>query len=91
MPDIAEVKLSGCGLQKKLQLRNCGVAVAEQHSLKSCGSAIAEVLSSSCEIAIADSKKSCARPPLLFRRFVVIRSVLSTFCRYTFYLSTFFH
>jgi hypothetical protein len=27
----AEVKLSSCGLQKKLRLRNCGVAVAEQH------------------------------------------------------------
>jgi hypothetical protein len=65
VPKIAEVKLSTCGLQKKLRLRNCGVAVAEQHFLKSCGIAIAEVLPSSCEIAIADLKKSCACPPLL--------------------------
>jgi hypothetical protein len=43
---------------------NCGVAVAEQHFLKSCGIAIAEVLPSSCRIAIADSKESCACPPL---------------------------
>jgi hypothetical protein len=61
MPKIAEVKLSSCGLQKKLQLWNCGVTV--QHFLKSCGIAIAEVLLSSCGIAIADSKKSCACPP----------------------------
>jgi hypothetical protein len=43
MPKIAEVKLSSCGLKKILQLRTCGVAVAEQHFLKSCGIAIAEV------------------------------------------------
>jgi hypothetical protein len=35
MPKIAEVKLSscrleGCGLWKKLRLRNCGVAVEEE-------------------------------------------------------------
>jgi hypothetical protein len=54
MPEIAEVKLSSCGLQKKLRLRNCGVVVAEQHSFKSCGIAIAEVLPSSCGIAIAE-------------------------------------
>ncbi len=65
MPKIAEVKSSSCGLQKKLQLRNYGVAVAEQHFFKSCRLAIAEVLSSGCGIAIADSKKSCACPPLL--------------------------
>jgi hypothetical protein len=53
-----------CGFQKKLRLRNCGVAVAEQHFFKSYGIAIAELLSSSCGIAIADSKKSCACPPL---------------------------
>ncbi len=64
MPKIAEVKSSSCGLQKKLQLRNCEVAVAEQHFFKSCGLAIAEVLSSGYGIAIADSKKSCACPPL---------------------------
>jgi hypothetical protein len=33
-------------------------------SVKSCGIAITEVLPSSCGIAIADSKKSCACPPL---------------------------
>jgi hypothetical protein len=33
-------------------------------SLKSCGVVIAEVLPSSYGIAIADSKKSCACPPL---------------------------
>jgi hypothetical protein len=70
MPKIAEVKLSSCGLEvadfwKKLRLRNCGVAVAEQHFLKSCGIAIAEVLRSSCGIAIADSKKNCVCPPLV--------------------------
>jgi hypothetical protein len=54
MPKIAEVKLSSCGLRKKLRLRNCGVAVAEQHFLKKCGIAIAEVLPSSCGIAVAD-------------------------------------
>jgi hypothetical protein len=36
---IAEVKLSSSGFKvadlKKLRLRNCGVAVAEQHFLKS--------------------------------------------------------
>ncbi len=54
-----------CGLQEKLRLWNCGVAVAEQHFLKSWGIAIVEVLPSSCGIAIADSKKSCACPPLI--------------------------
>jgi hypothetical protein len=44
MPKMAEVKLSSCGLQKKLQLRNCGVAIVEQHFFKKlrnceCGSA----------------------------------------------------
>jgi hypothetical protein len=53
-----------CGLQKNLRLRNCGVTVAEQLSFKSCGIVIAEVLPSSCGIAIADSKKTCACPPL---------------------------
>jgi hypothetical protein len=54
VPKIAELKLSSCGLLKKLRLRNCGVPVAEQHFFKSCGIAIAEVLPSSCGIAIAD-------------------------------------
>ncbi len=57
---IAELKLSSCGIEvmdirKKLRLRNCGVAFAEQHFFKSCGIAIAEVLPSSCGIAIVDS------------------------------------
>ncbi len=43
---------------------NCGVAVADQLFFKSCGITIAEVLPFSCGIAIADSKKSCACPPL---------------------------
>jgi hypothetical protein len=46
---------------------DCGIAelrVVEQLSFKSCGISIAEVLTSSCGIAIADSKKSCACPPL---------------------------
>jgi hypothetical protein len=43
--------------------------VAEQHFFKKlrncdCGIVIAEVLPSSCGIAIVDSKKSCAFPPL---------------------------
>jgi hypothetical protein len=44
MLEITEVKLSSCGLKKKLQLQNCGIAVVGQHSFKSCGIAIAEVL-----------------------------------------------
>jgi hypothetical protein len=56
------LRIRSCGLQKKLRLRNCGVV--EHHFFKSCGIAIAEVLLSSCVIAIADSKKSCACPPL---------------------------
>jgi hypothetical protein len=42
-----------CG-SDALKLRNCGVAVAEQHIFKYCGIAIAEVLLSSCGIAIAE-------------------------------------
>jgi hypothetical protein len=64
VPKIANLKLSSCGLQKKLWLRNCEVAVVEQHLFKSFGIAIAEVLPSSCGIAIADSKKSSACPRL---------------------------
>jgi hypothetical protein len=62
MPKIAEMKFSSCGHQKKLRLRNCGVAVAEQHFFKSCGIAITEVLPSSCGIAISDSKKKLRVP-----------------------------
>jgi hypothetical protein len=79
MPEIAEVKLSSCGLEVADLKKNCdcGIAVAEQHSFKSCGIAFAEVLSSSCGIAIADSKKSCACPPLKSTN----NSVLITECR----------
>jgi hypothetical protein len=66
MTEIAEGKLSSCGHQKKLRLRNCGVAVEEQLSFKSCGIAIAEVRPASCGIALADSKKSCACPSLIY-------------------------
>jgi hypothetical protein len=65
--ESAEGKLSSCGLEVA-DFRNncdCGVAVAEQHSFKSCGIAIAEALPASCRIAIVDSKKSCACPPLV--------------------------
>jgi hypothetical protein len=38
MPKIVKVKLSSCGLEiadlRKLRLRNCAVAVAEQHFFK---------------------------------------------------------
>jgi hypothetical protein len=73
MPEIAEVKHSSCGLKLRtsekfaiaeLRSYGCGVTVAEQLSFKSCGIVIAEVLPSSCGIAIADSKNSCACPPL---------------------------
>jgi hypothetical protein len=83
MQKIAEVKLSSCGLRKKLRLRNCGVVVAEQHFFKSCGIAIAEVLPSSCGIAIADSKKSCACPPLPKCHAVAcISAIFEYFCVY---------
>jgi hypothetical protein len=52
MPIFAELKLSSCGLQKKLRLRDCEVAVVEQHFLKSCEIAIAEVLPSSCDCGL---------------------------------------
>ncbi len=50
---MAKNMLSSCGFKvvdfkKKLRLRNCGVAVGEQHFFKSCIIAIAEVLPSSC-------------------------------------------
>jgi hypothetical protein len=64
MPKICR-KLRKLRTSEKLQLRNCGVTIAEQHSLKSYGIAIADVLPSSCGVAIADSKKSCACPPLV--------------------------
>ncbi len=53
------------GFQKKLQLRNCGVAVAEQHCFKklrncNCGSASFKLQNYDCRL-----KKSCACLPLL--------------------------
>jgi hypothetical protein len=70
MPKIAEVKLSSCGLDVVGFRKNsdCGIAelrLRSNISLKSCGIVIVEVLPSSCGIAIADSKKSCACPPLI--------------------------
>jgi hypothetical protein len=62
------VKLSSSGLEVADFGKNCdcGVVVEEQHFFKKCGIAIVEVLFSSCGIAIADPKKSCACPPLIF-------------------------
>jgi hypothetical protein len=73
MPKIVEMKLSSCGLEVA-DIRK--IAIAELRlwsniSLKSCGIAIAEVFPSSCGIAVADSKESCACPPLLERAYVV--------------------
>jgi hypothetical protein len=62
MTKIAEVKLSSCGLQKKLRVME--LQLQSNISSKRYGIAIAEVLPSSCGIAIADSKKSCPCPPL---------------------------
>jgi hypothetical protein len=75
MPKIAEVKLSGCGfevadLKKKLQLRTCGVAFAEQHFVKSCGIAIAELRLRKCFLQVAElrlrTQKKVARAHLCF-------------------------
>jgi hypothetical protein len=62
--EIAELKLSSCGLEVADFRKNCdcGVAVAEQHFFKSCGIAIVEALPSSCGISIADSKKKLRLP-----------------------------
>ncbi len=62
MPKIAEVKLSSCELEvadfrKKCDCGNAELQLRSNISFKSCRIAIAEVLSSSCGIAIADSKK----------------------------------
>jgi hypothetical protein len=56
VPNIAELKLSSCGLEVADFRKNCDceIAVVEQHLFKSCRIAIAEVLPSSCGIAIAD-------------------------------------
>ncbi len=55
MSKIAEVKLSSCGLQKKFQLRNCGVAVVEQNFFKKlrnceCGSASFKLRNCDCRL-----------------------------------------
>ncbi len=67
MLKIAEVKVSSSKLKLWTSEK---IAIAELRlrsniSLKSCGIAIVEVLPSSCGIAIADSKKSCACPPFV--------------------------
>jgi hypothetical protein len=69
MPKNAELKLPSCELEVADFGKNCDCGIAELRlqsnmSLKSCGIAIAEELPSSCGIVIADSKKSCACPPL---------------------------
>jgi hypothetical protein len=58
------------GLRKKMKKIKivAMIAVAGRHSLKSCGIALAEVLPSTCGIAIADLKKSCACPPVGYRK-----------------------
>jgi hypothetical protein len=71
MSKIATVKLGSCGPEVADFRKNwdCGIAklrLRSNISLKSCGITIAEVLPSSCGIAIADSKKSCACPPLTY-------------------------
>jgi hypothetical protein len=56
---IDDCRINNCAHLLLLQIHDCGIAVADQHSLKSCEIAIAEVLSSSCGIAIVDLKKMC--------------------------------
>ncbi len=60
----AELKLQVADFRKNC---DCGITelrLRHNMSVKSCGIAITEVLPSSCGIVIADSKKSCACPPL---------------------------
>ncbi len=83
MPKIAEVKLSSCGVNKKLRLWNYGVAVAEQHSFKKfqnddCRSASFKLRNCDCGL-----KKGCACPPeknflkeTLIRSYAVLYSTL---------------
>jgi hypothetical protein len=61
------VKLSCCGLQKKIEIGNCGVAVAELQyiSLKSFGIAIAEVFLQVKALRLRTQKK-VARAHLCF-------------------------
>ncbi len=70
MPKIAEVKLSSWGLWKKIEvaeLRSCGCGATFLKKLRNCdcGSASFKLRNCGCGIAVADSKKSCACPPLL--------------------------
>ncbi len=78
MPKIAEVEFSICGLKVADFIKNCDCGIAELQlrsniSLKSCSIAIVEVLPSSCVIAIANSKKSCACPPLVIKYIKIIK------------------
>ncbi len=66
-PKIAEVKLSSCGLEIADSKK---IAIAELRLRSNISLTVAElrlrgVFPSSCGIAIADSKISCACPPLL--------------------------
>ncbi len=65
---IAEMKLSSCELEVADIRKNCDCKIAELRSnisLKSFRITIVDVLPSSCGISIANSKQSCACPPLL--------------------------
>jgi hypothetical protein len=71
MPKIAEVKLSSCELEvADLKLWTSETTVIAELrlrsniSLKSCGIAIPDELPPSYRIAMADSKKRCACPPV---------------------------
>jgi hypothetical protein len=69
-PDSTAKKYAENRRSEGLKLRTSEkIAIAEQHSLKSCGIATAKVFPSSCGIPIADSKKSCACPPLVVTHF----------------------
>jgi hypothetical protein len=56
-----KVRTWSCRSQKKMQLRDCGVAVADRHFFKK----LRNCLPSICGIAIADSKKGSTCSPLL--------------------------
>jgi hypothetical protein len=80
-PMIPRPKIcQNCGIEASKLLTSEKIAIAELRrniSLKSCGLAIEEVLPSSCGIAIADSKKSCACPTsgyMLTKKSAVVRA-----------------
>ncbi len=77
MTEVAEGKLEVADIRKNC---DCGIAIAEQRFFKSCGIAIAEVLPASCGIALADSKKSCACPPLSITHTRSVTSILGNLC-----------